>query len=113
MALTTEQQMLVEQKLQNEKKSMGVAYLLWFFLGTLGGHRFYLGRSGTGAVMLVLWLLGIATIIIAVGFVLLIPLGIWALVDAFLIPGMIESDTRERRRILTLEVGVDTRVAPA
>lgn len=26
------------------RKSMGVAYLLWFFLGTFGVHRFYLRR---------------------------------------------------------------------
>ena len=29
-------------------KSVGVAYLLWFFLGFVGGHRFYLGNIGTG-----------------------------------------------------------------
>ncbi len=28
--------------------SLGVAYLLWFFFGWLGAHRFYLGRIGTG-----------------------------------------------------------------
>ena len=30
------------------KKSAVVAYLLWFFLGGLGVHRFYLGRTGSG-----------------------------------------------------------------
>jgi TM2 domain-containing membrane protein YozV len=24
-------------------KSKGIAYLLWFFLGWIGGHKFYLG----------------------------------------------------------------------
>ena len=33
-------------------KSTGVAYLLWFFLGFLGAHRFYLGRMGTGLIYL-------------------------------------------------------------
>src|SRR3546814_13644655 len=27
---------------------MGLAYLLWFFLGTFGAHRFYLKRTGSG-----------------------------------------------------------------
>ncbi len=29
-------------------KELVVAYLLWFFLGVLGGHKFYLGRTGMG-----------------------------------------------------------------
>lgn len=33
-------------------KSKGVAYLLWFFLGIFGGHRFYLGKIGTGILYL-------------------------------------------------------------
>lgn len=49
-----------------------VAALLAFFLGPLGIHRFYLGRTGSGIVMLVL------TITIIGLFVT----GIWALIDA-------------------------------
>ena len=33
------------------KKSALVAYVLWFFLGWLGIHRFYLGRTMSGVVM--------------------------------------------------------------
>jgi TM2 domain-containing membrane protein YozV len=29
-----------------QQKSVGVAYALWFFLGAVGGHQFYLGRTG-------------------------------------------------------------------
>ncbi|WP_418113255.1 TM2 domain-containing protein [Vibrio scophthalmi] len=34
------------------QKSVGVTYLLWFFLGWLGAHRFYLGRIGSGVIYL-------------------------------------------------------------
>jgi RND superfamily putative drug exporter len=33
-------------------KSVGVAYLWWFFLGPFGGHHFYLGRTGRGVLYL-------------------------------------------------------------
>ena len=65
------------------KKSQGVAYLLCFFLGGFGAHRFYLGSSGVGAIQLILWVLGWLTF-----FVAWIPLGIWIFIDLFLIPGI-------------------------
>lgn len=33
-------------------KSKGIAYLLWFFFGGLGVHRFYVGKVGTGILYL-------------------------------------------------------------
>lgn len=33
-------------------KSKGTAYLLWFFLGGLGVHKFYLGKFGMGILYL-------------------------------------------------------------
>jgi len=39
--------------------SVGVAYVLWFFLGGLGVHKFYLKQAVMGVVMLVLWIGGI------------------------------------------------------
>lgn len=71
------------------KKSVGVAYLLLFFLGYLGAHRFYLGKTGTAVAILILTGLGFLLSAIFIGvFVLLIP-AIWLLVDLFLIPGMV------------------------
>ncbi len=35
------------------KKSIGVAYLLWFFFGAFGGHRFYAGRIHSAVLQLV------------------------------------------------------------
>ena len=46
------------------KKKKGTAALLCFFLGNLGIHRFYVGKVGTGIVMLLtLGCVGIWTLI--------------------------------------------------
>ena len=69
------------------KKGAGVAYVLWFFLGTLGAHRMYLGRTGSGLLMLAMtvlsWLL--------TGGIGMIVVGLWALIDVFLIGGMVQA----------------------
>ena len=72
-----------------QKKSAGAAYLLWFFLGWVGAHRFYLGSSGSGAAMLILWLVGLFTAIVGIGLILIAAVGIWWFVDLLLIPGII------------------------
>lgn len=73
------------------KKSVGVAYLLWFFLGGLGGHRFYAGKTGTAIAILALTIVGGLLAFAGVGLFLLAIAGIWVLVDAFLIPGWIRN----------------------
>lgn len=100
MTLSTQQQMLIEQRVTNEAKSTGAAYLLWFFLGMLGAHRFYLGRPGSGVVQLIMCIAGWLTAIIGVGIAILVIEGIWVLIDAFLIPGMIQSHKNRVRQDL-------------
>lgn len=46
--LTTDQLLLIEAKVANEKKSVALAYVLWFFLGGIGVHNFYLGKMVLG-----------------------------------------------------------------
>jgi TM2 domain-containing membrane protein YozV len=50
------------------KKSIGVSYLLWFFLGGFGAHRFYNGRIGGGIAQLALLIVGGVTSAIGVRF---------------------------------------------
>lgn len=106
MGLTTQEQILIEQRVTNEAKSIGVAYLLWFFLGGAGAHRFYLGRTASGFAMLALLVVGIITAPIVIGGVLLAILGIWAIVDAFLIPGMVQKHKSEVRNRLSIDAQI-------
>lgn len=66
-------------------KSKFVAALLAFFLGTLGIHNFYLGFNGRGIIQLILGVIGYATSWILIGFVFLVPLGLWVIVELVLI----------------------------
>lgn len=72
------------------KKSIAVAYVLWFFLGGLGAHNFYLGRNGVAVTQLILMILGVLTAVLVVGLFLIGGVGIWVLIDAFIIPGTVE-----------------------
>jgi len=61
-----------------KKKSKGVAYALWLFLGLFGGHRFYLGHIGVGVLQL-----------LTVG-----GFGIWWIIDAFALNNIINKINR-------------------
>ena len=74
---------------ETSKKSTGIAYLLWFFTGGVGGHRFYMGRTKSAIGMIALSVIGWATLVAFIGGVLLAALGIWLIVDAFTMPGWI------------------------
>jgi TM2 domain-containing membrane protein YozV len=63
------------------KSRLAVTLLAWF-LGTFGAHRFYLGKTGTAIVMLILGIIGYATLwLYGIGFIFLAAVGIWALID--------------------------------
>ena len=73
-----------------EKKSLLVAYLLWFFLGYVGAHRFYLGKSLSGFVMLAFSAAVLLLTLVSFGVLgfLWALVGLWWLIDALLIPGI-------------------------
>ena len=73
------------------KKTALVAYLLWFFVGLLGGHNFYLKRTGVAVTQLILSLTLVGILVTIV----------WVLVDAFLIPGWV----RNQNNLLAKQLG--------
>ena len=68
---------------QVRKKETTVAFLLWWFLGMFGGHRFYCNRTGSGVAMLLITLISIPLTIACVGYIGLAAMTVWWIVDAF------------------------------
>jgi TM2 domain-containing membrane protein YozV len=73
------------------KKEAVVAYLLAFFLGLLGCHNFYLGRTGVA----------IAQLILTITLVGIIITMIWVLIETFLIHGWV----RDQNNRLAAQLG--------
>jgi TM2 domain-containing membrane protein YozV len=71
-------------------KSAPVAYALWAVCGLFGGHRFYLGDTGRSVAML--FTFG--------------GLGMWTLVDVFLIAGRVRAVNRARRAAVFARHGI-------
>jgi TM2 domain-containing membrane protein YozV len=72
--LTGEQLVMVQGEVMQKQKSKNTAYILWFFFGGFGAHRFYAGNTGY-----------------AIGMLLTLGgLGLWTLIDAFLIGKVID-----------------------
>ena len=72
--LGVEELSLINMELERKKKNAVVMWLLWLFFGGIGGHRYYLGDYGYAILMTV-----------TVG-----GIGIWTLIDAFLISKRLE-----------------------
>jgi TM2 domain-containing membrane protein YozV len=62
-------------------KSKTVALLLWFFLGCISAHRFYVGKTGTGILYLVTGQL----------------IGFGWVVDLFLIGSMVDNYNNKKK----------------
>ena len=107
--MTPEQMMAVESKVANDGKSPLLAFVLWFFFGWLGAHRFYLNKSG-GLIQLSFFIISIVVVLIGaanspslwgipiysppffrisplyyIGFIGIIISGVWEFIDAFFI----------------------------
>ncbi|MGQ3075001.1 MAG: TM2 domain-containing protein [Ferrovibrionaceae bacterium] len=82
-------------RFEANKKSILAAYLIWFFLGGFGIHRMYFGRWISGIILLVLTLAGLALSVVFIGYLPLAVAGLWWLLDALLIPGMVTASNNE------------------
>lgn len=74
---------------EENRKSVGIAYLLWLFLGLFGVHRFYTGRTKSAIAMLILTLTG-------AGVIVSLP---WWVIDVFRVPGHVN-----RHNLKTIEM---------
>lgn len=72
----------VQQNSPEEAKSRTVYVLLAIFIGDLGIHNFYAGRTGQAVGQLLLTVFGIFTAIFIIGFVFIFAAWVWAIVDA-------------------------------
>lgn len=104
-----------QQKIEINKKSTGLAFALWFFLGGFGAHRFYLGFKRSAIIIALLNAFGTGCLLFSIGdtaqstveilqqqdvhqsslfsyvmSLILIPLYFCILVDAFKLPEWIK-----------------------
>lgn len=80
---------------ESNKKSTGIAYLLWFFFGLLGAHRFYIGETGTGVAILLITICSIMLKFVLIGFVTIFISIIWVFIDLFLIPSLVQKHNNQ------------------
>ena len=108
----TQRRILIETTIANEKKSAGIAYLLWFFFGGFGGHNYYVGKTGLGLMQLVGYLFAWAAFlsgIVPLAFLLFAALSISLVIDLCFIPARINAQTeRLRERLSDQMVWSDT-----
>lgn len=106
--LSDRQLAILESEMQKHKKSVGLAYVFLIFLGSLGIHKFYLGKALWGVIYLILGILGWITIstggLAAIagdtssasglgvfGIICLFILGILLLIDLFTLPKQVRA----------------------
>ncbi len=94
----------VQMAYDANKKSVVVAYIIWFFLGGLGAHRMYAGRWTSAIIMLGIALVSAVLWLVALGWLTSWIIGLWWLIDVLLIPGMIRD--YNNRLIIQLKGGL-------
>ncbi|MFA7107917.1 MAG: TM2 domain-containing protein [Sphaerochaetaceae bacterium] len=105
--LTEHQLSILASEMEKNQKSTGLAYVLLFFCGSLGIHKFYLGEVKMGLTYLILGLVGWISLIVgfssasvyeegagATIFSILIfcVIGILLLIDLFTLPSQVKTN---------------------
>lgn len=85
----------VAVKMNMEGKSVVIAYLLWWFLGWAGVHRFYLGHVKTGIAQLLMVVLGMVLTVIFVGYLILLCWFVWWVLDAYYTYKYVEEENQK------------------
>ncbi|HJA73567.1 MAG TPA: NINE protein [Candidatus Limosilactobacillus faecipullorum] len=88
--LTDKELLIFGQEIELQKKNTIIAYVLWWFFGFMGGHRYYLGKIGSAIAMTLIFWLGIWVFGIGAAITL-----IWALVDVFMISSWLKEDQEQ------------------
>ncbi|RUT12396.1 hypothetical protein DSM107010_24060 [Chroococcidiopsis cubana SAG 39.79] len=118
--MTDRELIIFNAELERKRKSTATAYILYFILGSIGGHKFYIGKPFIG--FLYLLLLSLSTLLILGGAASTIDsstaddaslilglglfpfglLGLMLFIDLFTIPGQIKKqEERVRSKLLT------------
>lgn len=108
--LTDREYQMLESRLKDYDKSHGLAYVLWFFLGGLGVHKFYIGKMMMGFVYPVLGIIGVGGFFASfanpenIGWWIFpsLILGCLMLYDLITIPGQIRNiKYKKKKQLLT------------
>jgi len=92
--MDTRQLAILESELRSRGKNVLVAYILWYALGIIGGHRFFMKKTGSAVAMLILTLT-------VLGMVISI---IWWIVDAFHVHRWVRDENLELEYQLANEI---------
>lgn len=93
--LTNEEKIVVNSEVSKNGKNIVVAFLLTLFVGTLGIHRLYLNKNGTGIALASMTIVGWLTSWLIVGLIPLAITGTWAFIDLFFVPKMVREDNEK------------------
>lgn len=104
---------ILQSEVERKKKSVGLTYVLWFFLSFLGIHKFYLGKIWAGILYIIApsiaWIFLFAGAVmsfdptelhasdelsgghflVGIGFMSLSAYAIWWFIDLFTIPNQV------------------------
>ena len=71
-------------RLEEQRKNVLIAYILWWFLGFFGAHRFYIGKE-KAIIMLLITIFSFITLVISIGYIGLLVMFMWWIFDGIML----------------------------